>query len=169
MFKSVVITEKEYGVKKHTQNIVPSYYQQTSVINNMYINELRDLSKTEKMYASDIKKKINGYISQDKKKMANLKRRYVHNEKDGITFDIVLEKLVLSKLTCFYCRSKVIIIYNDKLDKKQWTLDRIDNTVQHSGDNCVIACLDCNIKRRSQNCKRFKESKQILTIVKEYT
>ena len=169
MFKSVVVKEKSYGERKTVQGSVHSYYEQQSIINQMYITECSEYSTEEKVYANEIKKKINGYISQDKKKVANPKRRYVHNEEDELTFDIVLEKLMLTKLICFYCRTYVVVIYKDKLDKRQWTLDRIDNTVQHSGANCVISCLECNMKRRTQNCKRFKESKQILNIIKEYT
>ena len=166
MFKSVFVKEKEYGEKKCKRDVIPSYYEQISVINQMYLNEYENFDDNEKMYSNEIRKKVNGYISQDKKKMANPKRRYVHKKEDEITFGIVLEKLMLTKLTCFYCRQRVFIVYKDKLDKSQWTLDRIDNTIQHSGSNCVISCLECNMKRRTQNCKRFKESKQILNIRK---
>ena len=54
-----------------------------------------------------------------------------------------------------------------KLERKQWTLDRIDNTCGHNNDNVVISCLNCNIKRQDLDYDRFKKSKEIRKIVKQ--
>jgi RNase P subunit RPR2 len=48
----------------------------------------------------------------------------------------------------------------------QWTLERMDNNKGHNNDNVVIACLDCNLKRRLQNKDAFLFTKQ-LTITRE--
>ena len=49
---------------------------------------------------------------------------------------------------------------------EQWTLDRIDNNINHSESNVIIACLKCNLQRRCQNKDKFLFTKQ-LKIVKE--
>ena len=49
---------------------------------------------------------------------------------------------------------------------KQWTLDRIDNDKGHNMENVVIACLDCNIRRRRKNKDDFMFSKN-MEIVRE--
>jgi hypothetical protein len=46
-------------------------------------------------------------------------------------------------------------------ENKQWTLDRIDNNLGHNEDNVVIACLECNLKRRRTNQSKFLFTKQL--------
>jgi hypothetical protein len=67
-----------------------------------------------------------------------------------------LEKLEGSRLTCHYCGKEVKIVYHKVRDPKQWSLDRIDNDKCHSGENTVIACLYCNLKRRRMRSEVFK-------------
>ncbi len=38
---------------------------------------------------------------------------------------------------------------------KQWSLDRINNDIGHNSGNLLIACLECNLKRRRINCDNF--------------
>lgn len=38
----------------------------------------------------------------------------------------------------------------------RWSLERINNTLGHYQNNCVLACLGCNLKRRTKNHKSFK-------------
>ena len=69
-------------------------------------------------------KKINSYKQQDIKKDKNL---------DGlISYEELLEKLVLSKLKCYYCRKDVLLLYENNREQKQWTLDRLDNSLGHT-------------------------------------
>ena len=103
-------------------------------------------------------KKINGYRQQDIEKG-------LFNKKKFISFDEVVELLMLSKIKCFYCREIIELIYKDVRAKKQWTLDRENNDLGHNGDNVVIACLDCNLKRGKLDMEKFKFTKQ-LKIVK---
>ncbi len=53
-------------------------------------------------------------------------------------------------------------------EKKQWTLDRINNNEGHNHDNVVISCLDCNIKRGDMDSERFKKGKEIRIVRKQY-
>jgi hypothetical protein len=112
----------------------------------------------ERKMASEIKKKLASYKTQDVKKS-----RY--NENTFITMDNVYEKLLTSKLTCYYCKETVCVFYSSARQDNQWTLERLDNSYQHTNENTVIACLDCNLKRNTRNSEHFQFAKQ-LTIKK---
>ena len=83
-----------------------------------------------------------------------------------ITFDEIVEKLVISKLKCYYCKCNMLICYQEKREGKQWTLDRIDNSIGHFTDNVVCSCLDCNLKRRRTIKDNFLFSKQLKLVKK---
>lgn len=127
--------------------------QQTSIINKIYLNHDTPLRPD---IEREINKKINGYKNQDSKK--NILG-------DLITFDETIEKLVISKSRCYYCRETTKILYVYSRDPLQWTLDRIDNLKSHSCDNTVICCLQCNLQRRVRDSEKFAFTKQ-LNIVK---
>ena len=109
---------------------------------------------------SELLNKINGYKNQDIKK-----NRYI--EKDFITLDNLIEKLLLSKLRCYYCKKKVKLLFDDVRDNEQWTLDRLDNNICHTNSNTVIADLKCNIQRRLKDDKQFLNDKQLKVILVE--
>jgi hypothetical protein len=124
-----------------------------------YFIENTKLDKSiEKKMASEIRKKLGSYKSQDVKK-----ERY--DENSFITMDNVYEKLLTSKMGCYYCRDPVCVFYTSARQDNQWTLERIDNAFQHTNENTVIACLDCNLKRSTRNSEYFQFAKQ-LTIKK---
>lgn len=83
-----------------------------------------------------------------------------------ISLDQTIEKLVLSKLKCFYCKERCELLYKNVFAKKQWTLDRIDNDYGHNHNNVVICCLECNIKRGDMDSERFKRGKEIKIVRK---
>ena len=60
----------------------------------------------------------------------------------------------------------MFILYKNVRDKKQWSVDRIDNNLGHNIDNIVLACLDCNLKRRCKTSDKFLFTKQ-LNIIKQ--
>lgn len=72
-------------------------------------------------------------------------------------YDVLRE----SNLNCFYCKKNVYIEYTNENRMYQWTLDRIDNSKNHDINNCVIACLSCNLKRRNINSTKYKMTKQL--------
>ena len=49
---------------------------------------------------------------------------------------------------------------------KQWTLERIDNGMGHNKDNVEIACLLCNLRRRTMYHERYVFTKQMMNVVK---
>jgi len=84
-----------------------------------------------------------------------------------ISYDELIEKLVISKLLCYYCRCKCCLITKEKRENIQWTLDRINNDIGHYNDNVVISCLKCNLQKRRRNDEHFKFAKQ-MRIIKHY-
>lgn len=124
---------------------------QNYFINNLYLNnDFRE----KKELVSLLNGKINNYKQQDIKKKIN--------NNDLIKLNQLIEKLVISKLLCFYCKKKIYLFYLNVREKLQWTLDRIDNNKNHSNDNTIICCLDCNLKRRTRNKDHFLFTKQLI-------
>jgi RNase P subunit RPR2 len=113
-------------------------------------------------FKKEIKAKLDGYARQDKE-------NGIHDPDLSaiISLDATIEMLLISKLRCTYCRECCELIYKDVMAPRQWTLDRVDNDQGHSGDNVVLACLACNLQRRTMDAERFKFGKQ-LRIVKGF-
>ena len=105
-------------------------------------------------------RKLSSYGQQAKKKS-----RY--NENKMITYEQLLEKMVVSRMKCHYCRNAILLFYTSTREPMQWTLDRIDNSLGHNHNNVVIACLKCNLERRRQDDKKFLFGKQ-MNIIKKY-
>lgn len=137
------------GKPRTSVNITePECTNQTNIINSYY------LQNDNNIITKELKKKICGYKTQDEKKN-------IYDNNLLITLDEVVEKLVSSKLKCYYCMDNVKILYSTIRDQKQWTLDRIDNNVCHSCDNTVICCLQCNLQRRIRDSEKFVFTKQL--------
>ena len=140
---------------------MPSYVfenkYQIQMINNLY-SDTDTTFEYKKECLREIDKKIASYKTQD-----NNKNRSVEN---NITPIEAIEKLVASKLRCYYCKCNMSIFYEKVRDTEQWTLDRIDNDLTHSEENVIVACLKCNLQRRRQNKDKFLFTKQ-LKIVKQ--
>ena len=130
---------------------------QVELLNKLYLNE--NYCGIEFM-KSEINKKLQSYKNQD------IKKNKFNSEK-LITYEECLEKLVVSKLKCYYCKKNCLVYYENKLEQTQWTLDRLDNTIGHEKENVVICCYKCNVKRGRLNDQKFKFTKQ-LRIVKGF-
>ena len=127
-------------------------FNHQNYINQLYLNE--DFLEKNTIL-KELKKKLQSYLAQDKKK-----NRPYDSEK-YINLEELLPLLVASKLRCHYCRYNVMILYNNVREPLQWTLDRIDNSKPHNTNNVVIACLKCNLERRRRSDKKFLMSKQM--------
>tara|TARA_B100000963_G_scaffold202727_1_gene176533 strand:+ start:33886 stop:34362 length:477 start_codon:yes stop_codon:yes gene_type:complete len=121
-------------------------------INMLYLNNDFDCSKKLK---TELTKKLSNYKQQDKKK-----KRF--NEKDFLKIEELMEKLVISKLKCNYCKNQCLLFYKNIREKMMWTLDRIDNNLGHNKDNVVISCLGCNLQKRRRGEEAFKFMKQMV-------
>ena len=126
---------------------------QKEIINKIYLG-IDSEDKKQKQVISDIKKKMNSYKTQDQKKDRFVPKTFINS-------DEIYEKLVASKLKCYYCSQPVKLLYNYVRDDYQWTLDRINNDLGHSSDNTVISCLKCNLKRRVTDAKKFEFTKKL--------
>ena len=127
---------------------------QMECIRELYLKgetETNDITKV-------LKQKYSSYKNQDK-------QSHKYDCEQHITFEEMIEKLFASNLKCYYCNCDLSILYNKKRLKTQWTLERLDNNLGHYTSNTCISCLDCNLKRRTDNYEYFKQSKQT-TIVK---
>ena len=125
--------------------------KQIEMINKFFIGEEFEYKK---MIEREIEKKIQGYKQQDIKK-------YIYNESLIIKLDEVIEKLLISKLKCYYCYKEIFVIYKNVRDNMQWTLDRKDNDLCHSKDNTLISCLKCNLQRRVTDVDKFTFTKHL--------
>ena len=161
MYKKINIGQKEKKERKIIQkwkykDFLLESKNHISIINQLFLEQSFNGDNTTK---KELHKKINSYKQQDIKKDKNL---------DGlISYEELLEKLVLSKLKCYYCRKDVLLLYENNREQKQWTLDRLDNSLGHTKDNVVVCCLKCNLERRCLNDEKFLFTKQMRLIKKK--
>lgn len=158
--KIITVTEKNMNgilrddIKYNTilSEYYDNYYKQRLAINSMYLN---NYDNKLNLIKTKINKKINGYKAQDEKK-------HIFNKISFIDFDNIVQKLVESKLKCFYCNCDIALIYSNNRQKNQWTLDRIDNDKGHNINNVLIACLKCNLARRDIDKDKFYFTKNLV-------
>lgn len=105
-----------------------------------------------------IQQKLGGYKAQDIKKEK-------YDESLFIKHSEVLQLMIKTENLCFYCNEKVHVLYENVREPKQWTLERMDNDKGHNTDNVTIACLNCNLRRRTMHHERYLFTKQ-LNIIK---
>lgn len=149
----IIKLEKSLQLKKNIGGI----YQRTKEI--MHLNMLY-LGTPNPVIDKELKKKLSSYKQQDRVKQK-------HDADKFISMTSLVQKLVESQLKCHYCQDMVHITGDKKREKKQWTLDRIDNNLGHYEDNVVIACLDCNLKRRCIDKDKFMFTKRLKVDKKE--
>ncbi len=101
--------------------------------------------------------KISGYKCQDVKKG-------LYDESKFVRFDDVIALMNSRKMACFYCKKQALLFYEYSRDSAQWTLERIDNKYGHNTDNVEIACLNCNLRRRTMYHERYVFTKQMGTV-----
>jgi hypothetical protein len=151
-------TEKRKTMKKHTDDIsnndLANIKKNFDLVNKLFMDI--DFSGSS-IVKSEINKKIRSYKSQDIKKARLDKEKF-------ITYDYVLEQMIVCKMKCYYCKDNMKVLYTDKRDNKQWTVDRVENHLGHNLNNIVISCMSCNLKKRRQDSEKFKFSKQMRLI-----
>lgn len=112
-----------------------------------------------KRVIQQIQRKITSYKSQDREKG-------LFNAEKFIDIHYILDLLIICDYKCFYCNHIIKILYKLVREQKQWSVERINNDFGHNKDNVTIACLECNLRRKTMYHERFKFTKQ-LTIVKK--
>lgn len=106
-----------------------------------------------------INNKIYGYRAQDIEKNLLCEGKLINKQE-------VLKLMLECNNKCFYCKENVNVLYEYVREPKQWTLERLDNNFGHNNDNVVIACLSCNLRRKTMYHERFVFTKQ-LNIIKK--
>ena len=158
------IKEKKMRVETKTWGLNENELSHQTQLNMLFnkVDKVEKVEKVEKdkymsMLISHIKTKICSYKQQDivKKKL---------NEEQFVTFEEVVELLKICGLTCHYCSEHVFILYKKVRETKQWSLDRINNDIGHNSGNLVIACLECNLKRRRTNKDAFMFTKNMVIV-----
>jgi hypothetical protein len=158
--KKIINDKQLVKRKKYDALINCTYDKQIEIINNIKNGNISVDSLLDKSI-SEIKHKLSSYKQQDILKE-------IYDKEKFINFDLLINLLDDSKLKCEYCSTYVYILYELVRYNKQWTLDRIDNNKGHNKDNVVIACLECNLKRRNTNKDAFMYTKNLKIIRENY-
>jgi len=124
------------------------------MIFNKEITSEKVIDKHIAMIVSHIKAKISSYKQQD-----ILKNKL--NDSEFVSFNDVIELLYSSQMKCHYCSCETYLLYEVVRENKQWSLDRINNEIGHNRNNLLIACLECNLKRRRTNKDAFFFTKNL--------
>jgi len=118
-----------------------------------------DESTLQKIILQQLKYKIGGYMNQDKLKQKLCLEKFV-------TLQDVIQLLKSSERNCYYCKEETQLLYENVREPKQWTLERLNNDFGHNNDNVVIACLSCNLRRKTMASERYVQTKAMTNIVK---
>lgn len=159
--KDRIIRMKKPGKERSNSDAIPNlnFEKSLELIRYYYANQISCEDKTLEKYfkplSKCLNKKINSYKQQD-----ILKKKY--NRENFINEEEVVEKLLVSKLSCYYCKNPMVLFYTLCRQPDQWTLERLDNNIGHSCENTVVACLKCNLQRRDKNSGAFKFAKQLV-------
>lgn len=102
-----------------------------------------------------LKAKIRNYRQQDISK-------HMLDAEQFVPLSEVLQLLHRCQMKCAYCSHEVYVFYHFRREPYQWTLDRIYNDYGHNRDNLIIACLDCNLKRRCISKRAFMSTKKMI-------
>ena len=150
--KKMRVETKTWGLNEEEL----SHQTQITLLQNILDNTL-EKDKYNSMLITHIKTKISGYKQQDvfKKKL---------DESKLVKFSEVIDLLKKCEMKCHYCSEQVFILYERVREMKQWTLDRINNDIGHNSGNLVIACLECNLKRRRTNKDAFMFTKNMVIV-----
>jgi hypothetical protein len=149
----------EYYAYEKQLTILRFIYKNNTNYNIAENNITEDEQNIVKIMTQQIQKKIASYKQQDL-----LKKHF--SEKEFLTFENVVEKLVDCILHCYYCQKEMAILYDISREMLQWSIDRIDNDKGHNIDNYHVSCLECNLKRRRRTDEKFRFTKQ-LQLVKQ--
>lgn len=152
-----IITSKKWD-KLIKTNADYSHQEQYSAITSFEKNENPSTPMHDCMI-HELQKKIGGYKTQDVHKRLFDPNKFVNLED-------VIHLLYDCKMRCYYCKKDVHVLYEIVREVSQWTLDRLDNKYGHNRDNVVIACLKCNLNRKTMYHERYAFTRTF-TLVKK--
>lgn len=150
------IIQKE-AIKRQITNTKKWTFLPADILQDQQPNHLYDEAKQSFIY-QQIRAKLASYRAQD-----------IEKKKSSVSLmDVsgVIQKLEDCEFKCFYCKEIVLLLYENVRDPRQWTLERLDNRQGHVLENIEIACLSCNLRRRTMKYERYIMTKEIKTVVK---
>lgn len=159
-----VKSTKEKSKRVITESKTWTFGEEELTYENIY-NVLLEIQRNiiseniHKRILQQLSQKMSGYKAQDIQKDIFEPDKFVDLER-------IVELLIKCNLECFYCKNKVQVLYEYVREPGQWTLDRIDNDYGHNKDNLEVACLQCNIRRRTMYAERYVFTKQLKIIKK---
>jgi hypothetical protein len=149
------VKKREIMNKYNISSVFLNCDNQLQIIKEMYNKQSQDENiQVKSILQQEVERKISSYKQQDL-----LKNKY--NEALFIDIECILKKLIDTEMQCFYCKCQIVVLYEIVRELTQWSVDRINNHEGHNKDNFVIACLNCNIRRRTTNSNKFLFTKQL--------
>ena len=127
---------------------------QLTYIRQLVKNENVDVNPCQ-VILKHVTQKIAGYKAQDIKKS-------LYEPDQIVDVHYALKTLENAENICYYCKKPVQVLYEKAREPLQWSLDRIDNSIGHNKENVVIACLQCNIGRKTMHQGRYAFTKQLV-------
>jgi len=137
-----------------------TYENQMKVLKEIKEKQENPKQSIHQLFIQQIERKIASYKHQDLEKK-------VYEPSKIAKYSDVLSSLLETEAKCFYCFTEMFVLYEKVREGKQWTLDRINNDLGHNTDNIVLACLECNLKRRCQSKEGFLFTKQLKIVKRE--
>jgi hypothetical protein len=159
-FKEHVEPKKRVDVEKWNLSdelLLP--WKQFELLKEVYNNDYKFTNSENKLIIQQIERKISGYKQQDTDKN-------IFNSEKFVNFKQIVQAVIDCDMKCYYCNSDMALLYELVREHKQWTVDRVDNDLGHNYDNFVLACLECNLKRRRRSKDAYFFTKN-LNIVKQ--
>ena len=138
----------------NTAAIYSTQESQLELINTMDAVDRLNQDPAQTILLTHLKAKQSGYRSQDTAKEFYDPSRFIQ-------IPDLIHLLAESNLSCFYCKKWATLFYENVRDPRQWSLERLSNAEGHNRDNVVIACLECNMRRRTMYYERYLATKQL--------
>jgi hypothetical protein len=152
-------------VVSETWNLPQEYLifeKQVEMISSIRDNEYKFFNKESKTLLREIERKIYGYKQQDLEK-------HLFSAEHFLSLHDLIEKMIACEMKCYYCFHPMYLLYEIVRESKQWSVDRLDNDQGHNQHNYVLACLECNLKRRRRTAEKYLFTKQLTIVKKEGT
>ena len=134
--------------------------QQTTTTTTKEMTDINPIPKEYKTLLREIERKIYSYKQQDIEKQ-------MFDAEKFLSFENVRTQMLQCNMKCYYCFCEMYLLYEIVRESKQWTVDRLDNDKGHNRDNFVLACLECNLKRRRRTSDKFLFTQQLSIVKKE--
>lgn len=109
----------------------------------------------------EFRSKQRGYQEQDRKRD--------WNPDDVLTESEIAERMLVQKQRCWHCNTRIHVLYRDRYDPLQWSIDRLDNQKGHTRDNVVVSCMRCNLRRGRTPIHRFKGTYTLVDKVNSFS